>query len=146
MEQDPMTERTLDHEGTEDSTRKELEQVSAAWDAAMVSNDAAAIGRFMADDWVIVSQSGVSRREDFLALVASGDLTHEAFRGELVAVRRYGETAIVTGRTRNTGRYRDQPFSADEWTTDVFVRRNGTWLCEHSHITSVTDSASSSSA
>jgi ketosteroid isomerase-like protein len=112
-----------------------LEAVSAAWEQAMVSNDADAIGRFMADDWVIISEHGVMAKEKFLAVVASGDLTHEKFKGEITSVRQYGEAAVVTGRVKNNGHYKGQPFSADEWTTDVFVKRNGTWLCVHSHIT-----------
>jgi ketosteroid isomerase-like protein len=127
----------LDDERTAHGIRQELEQVSAAWDSAMIANDAGAIGRFMADDWVIVSASGVTTRDDFLAMVVSGDLTHDTFHGEIGSVRQYGDTAVVTGRVRNTGHYKGQPFSADEWTTDVFARRDGRWLCVHSHITAV---------
>jgi ketosteroid isomerase-like protein len=114
-----------------------LEAVSAAWEQAMISNDAEAIGRFMAEDWVIVSERGITKKADFLAVVASGDLTHETFKGEIISVRQYGEAAVLTGRVRNNGHYKGQPFSSDEWTTDVFVKRNGTWLCVHSHITTV---------
>ncbi len=114
-----------------------LKAVSAAWDQALVSNDAEAIGRFMADDWVIVSERGTTKKADFLAVVASGDLTHETFKGEIISVRQYGESAVLTGRVRNNGHYKGQPFSSDEWTTDVFVKRSGAWLCVHSHITTV---------
>jgi ketosteroid isomerase-like protein len=126
-----------DHTGTEHHLPRELEKLSAAWDLAMTSNDADAIGRFMADDWVIVSASGVTTRDDFLAVVASGDLTHDMFRGEIISVRQYGDAAVVTGRVRNNGHYKGEPFSADEWTTDVFARHNDSWLCVHSHITAV---------
>ncbi len=115
----------------------ELEAVSEAWERAMVSNDADAIGRFMADDWIIVSATGTVGKDAFLAIVASGDLTHETFKGEIFSVREYGDTAVVTGRVRNSGNYKAQPFVSDEWTTDVFVKRNGQWRCVHSHITAV---------
>ncbi len=55
----------------------ELIKLSEAWGEAIVSNDADAIAGFMSDDWVIVSETGVSEREDFLAFVASGDLAYE---------------------------------------------------------------------
>jgi ketosteroid isomerase-like protein len=126
-----------DDDRTEPRLRRELEQLSGAWDLAMISNGADEIGRFMADDWVIVSASGVTTRHDFLAVVASGDLTHESFRGEIASVRHYGDVAVVTGRVRNTGHYKGEPFSADEWTTDVFARDKDSWLCVHSHITAV---------
>jgi len=112
-----------------------LEAVSAAWEQAMVSNEAEAIGRFMADDWVIVSETGVTKKADFLAVVASGDLTHETFKGEILSVRQYGEAAVLTGRVKNSGHYQGQPFSSDEYTTDVFVKRDRQWLCVHSQIT-----------
>jgi ketosteroid isomerase-like protein len=122
---------------SEHRLRRELEQLSAAWDLAMISNDADAIGRFMADDWVIVSASGVTTRDDFLAVVASGALTHQTFRGDIISVRPYGDAAVVTGRVRNNGHYNGEAFSADEWTTDVFARHNDSWRCVHSHITPV---------
>lgn len=114
-----------------------LKALSAAWDQTLASNDAEAIDRFMADDWVIVSEHGAMTKEKFLAMVASGDLTHETFKGEIISVRQYGEVAVLSGRVKNNGHYKSQPFSSDEWTTDVFVKRNGTWLCVHSHITAV---------
>ncbi|MCK6562865.1 nuclear transport factor 2 family protein [candidate division KSB1 bacterium] len=114
-----------------------LKALSAAWDQTLASNDAEAIDRFMADDWAIVSEHGAMTKEKFLAMVASGDLTHETFKGEIISVRQYGEVAVLSGRVKNNGHYKSQPFSSDEWTTDVFVKRNGTWLCVHSHITAV---------
>jgi ketosteroid isomerase-like protein len=106
------------------------------WAEAIVSNDATRIGSFMADEWVIVSESGVSAKEQFLSLVESGELTHSAMTS--VGPPRiwvYGDTAVLTGRVTNTAHYLGQRFDADEWTTDVFVNRNGRWLCVLSHIT-----------
>ncbi|WP_433331599.1 nuclear transport factor 2 family protein [Spirillospora sp. CA-294931] len=122
----------------ETAPRAEVVAVSRAWAAAIVSNDAARIGDFMTDDWVIVSESGVASKPDFLAMIASGDLTHSAMDtvGEPL-VRFHDGTAVLTARVTNTAHYRGQRFDADEWTTDVFVHRDGRWLCVHSHITPV---------
>ncbi|HEX2285739.1 MAG TPA: nuclear transport factor 2 family protein [Mycobacterium sp.] len=104
--------------------------------AAIVSNDAARIAEFMADDWVMVSETGVSARQDFLALIESGQLSHSAMqRISDARVRVYGETAVVTARVTNTAHFQDQRFDADEWTTDVYVRRDGRWVCALTHIT-----------
>ncbi|MEV3988859.1 nuclear transport factor 2 family protein [Streptomyces sp. NPDC049837] len=114
----------------------ELADVVAEWAAAIVANDAARIGAYMADDWVIVSESGVATRQHFLSLVESGELTHSAM--ELVGeprVRIDGDTALFTGRITNTAHYRGERFDADEWTTDVFLRRDGRWRCVLSHVT-----------
>lgn len=45
--------------------RREPIDLANAWREAIVSNDAAEIGRFMADDWVIVSETGISPRREF---------------------------------------------------------------------------------
>ncbi|MGQ0847096.1 MAG: nuclear transport factor 2 family protein [Sporichthyaceae bacterium] len=108
-----------------------------AWSEAIVSNDADAIGSYMAEEWVIVSETGVSSREDFLALVRSGRLTHSAMRriGD-ARVRIYGDTATITARVANTAHYEGEQFEADEWTTDVLVQRGDRWLCVLSQISS----------
>ncbi|WGW11570.1 nuclear transport factor 2 family protein [Saxibacter everestensis] len=114
----------------------ELLAVAAGWAEAIIANDAERIAGFMAEEWVMVSDSGISSRVDFLALVSSGDLTHSAFaqQGE-ARIQVYGDTAIFTARVTNTAHYLGEQFDADEWTTDVFVRRDDSWLCVLSQIT-----------
>jgi len=119
-----------------DPDHADLVVVADDWAAAIVANDAERIGAFMADEWVIVSESGISPRERFLSLVESGELTHSAMdRIGPARIRIYGDTAILTARVTNTAHHGGRRFDADEWTTDVFVRRDGRWLCVLSHIT-----------
>ncbi|WP_433406087.1 nuclear transport factor 2 family protein [Streptomyces sp. CA-146814] len=107
-----------------------------AWADAIVANDAERIAAFMADEWVIVSESGITDRDTFLAYVTSGDLTHSAMRAITPPrIRVHGDTAVVTARITNTAHYGGERFDADEWTTDVFVRQDGHWRCVLSHIT-----------
>ncbi len=114
----------------------ELLALGENWAAAMVANDPDRIGCYMADEWVIVSERGIATKEDFLAFVRSGQLTHSKFgmSGE-ARIREYGDTAVLTARVVNTAHFGGDTFEADEWTTDVFVRRDGKWLCVLSHIT-----------
>lgn len=66
----------------------------------------------------------------------SGELTHSAMdRAGEARVRVYGDTAVFTARVTNTAHYGGRQFDADEWTTDVFVKRDGRWVCVLSHIT-----------
>lgn len=122
----------------DDFVRQVLD-VSTAWARALCANDAQDIAAFMHDDWTIVGGNGPTRKSDFLPQIASGALTHErmeALPGATVKV--YDDTAVLTARVVNNGHFRGQPFSADEWTTDVFVRQpDGRWLCLQSHITPV---------
>ncbi len=116
--------------------KEELTALGAEWARAMVANDADRIGSFMGSDWVIVSERGISTKETFLEYVRSGQLTHSMFeiKGD-ARIREYGHVALLTARVVNTAHFAGQQFDADEWTTDVFVKRDGRWTCVLSHIT-----------
>lgn len=132
-------------EGTADpaSDRELLIAVDDAWSIALMTNDTDRMGGVMADEWVIVSGAGLRTKESFLELVRSGELTHSAMeRVSEARVRFYGEardTAVLTSRVINTAHWRGGRFEADEWTTSVFVRRDGDWLCVLSQITEAGD-------
>lgn len=119
-----------------DDTHIELVGIEDEWSQAIVANDAEQIGSFMTDDWVIVSESGMATKEEFLSFVRSGELTHSAMeRVSEARTRVYGGTAVITARVTNTAHYRGQRYDANEWTTDVFVLADGRWRCVLSHIT-----------
>ena len=105
-----------------------------------MSNEVARIAEFVTDDWVIVSASGMSPGARLLGLIATGNLVHTRMTtvGD-TRVRILGDTAVVTARIRNTALYRGTRFDADEWTTDVYVRRGGRWLCTLTHYTAATE-------
>ena len=118
--------------------KQELIGFGAQWAEAIVANDSERIGSFMADDWVIVSDRGIATKQQFLSFVESGALTHSSFEMATDArVEQYGDTAVMTIRVTNTAHFGGQQFDADEWTSDVFVKRDGKWLCVLSHITPV---------
>lgn len=128
----------MDTSNTISSEISELKAIGDEWSKAIVANDADRIGSFMGDEWVIVSERGVSEKERFLEFVRSGALTHSMF--EMVGdprVKFYGDTAVFTTRVVNTAHFGGEQFDADEWTSDIFVKRDGKWLCVLSHITSV---------
>ena len=55
------------------SLEDELIAVAHDWDRVMVGNDAEAIGRFMADDWIIIGADGrVDDKATFLGSVNRG--------------------------------------------------------------------------
>jgi ketosteroid isomerase-like protein len=121
---------------------KLLEQFGAlmdAWSAAIVADDAEAIGRFAEPDWLLIGEAGVFPREQFLDSVATGRITHHTMSHEIHHVRTHGDVAVVLTRGRNTGAYEGQEFELDEWTTEVFVRRHDGWKCSITHLTSVAD-------
>lgn len=126
---------TIEATGSDDGSHVELVVLADEWARVIVSNDADLIASFTAADWVIVSESGISSRDDFLAVVGSGELTHSAMdRVGEPRIRVYGDTAVFTARVTNTAHHGGQRFDADEWTTDVFVRRGSRWQCVLTHL------------
>ena len=117
---------------------EELIAVSHEWDRAMVGNDAEAIGRFMADDWVIIGSDGyVGDKASFLGLVKSGTLTHDVMESEDLKVRVYGDTAVITARGVSGGKYQGQAFREVERVSCVFVKQDGQWKCVLTHLSRI---------
>ena len=119
----------------QNSSRDELVAVTHEWDRAMVENDAEAIARYMADDWVIVGSDGrVGDKATFLALVSSGALSHDVMESHDLDIRLHGDTAVVLARGISGGKYQGQPFREIERVSCVFVRTDGRWRCVLTHL------------
>ena len=90
----------------------------------------------MADEWLMISETGVATKEHFLSVVRSGALTHSAMDlAELASIKVYGDTAILAARITNTAHFGGATFNVDAWTSDVFVRSGGEWKCVMTHYT-----------
>jgi hypothetical protein len=101
----------------------------------MVQNDPEAIGRFMADDWIIIGSDGTSSdKGTFLDLIRSGILTHDVMRSDEITVRLYGQAAVVTARGVSGGRYQGQPFREVERQSNVFIFQGSHWRCVLTHL------------
>ena len=117
---------------------KELSDLAHDWDRAMLENDAEAIGRFMADDWVIIGPDGSrSDKATLLGLVASGTLSHDVMTSEELTVRVYGDTAVVLSRGVSGGKYQGQAFREVERSSNVFIRQEGRWRCVLTHLSRI---------
>jgi ketosteroid isomerase-like protein len=117
----------------------EFQRLMDAWSRAIVADDPEAIGRFAEPDWMLVGANGPFPRGRFLAAVRDGRITHHTMSHEIHRVRLYGDVAVLLTRGRNTGAFDGEEFELDEWTTDVFVRRDDGWRCIVTHLTDVAD-------
>ncbi len=116
--------------------QEEVSKLEKEFSQAIVKNDAGAVGRFLADDWIIIDpDGGIIDRASFLGTIESGVLTHEMMESDDTRVRIYGNTAIVTALTTTKGKFSGQVFTTQERVTDVFVKQNGRWLCTFSQLT-----------
>ena len=106
----------------------QLKAQADAWDQAIVAKDRAAIEANMAADFRQIDARGnVETRTSFVDGLVSPDLVLDPYTVEDFEVRVYGDTALLSGRTRMTGRYQGQPFQTHYRYIDIYVRRNGVW-------------------
>ena len=118
----------------------ELVRLEKQFAQAVANNDAEAIDRFLADDWIIVEpDGGMIDKSRFLEVIKSGALSHEMMESDDLRIRLYGNTAIVTALTRSKGKFMGQDFSSCERATDIFVKQGDRWRCV---LTQLTRSAS----
>ncbi len=121
---------------TNKQTAEELKQFGQQWDKAIENNDALEIGKFMAEDWVIVgTDGGITSKSDFLNFIKSDDLLHNKMDFEERRVEVYENTGVVTSKGISSGTYKGEPFHFFEWSTNVYIRKDSHWLCVHTMLT-----------
>jgi ketosteroid isomerase-like protein len=119
--------------------QEELLRLEKEFAQAIVKNDVETVGRFLADDWIIIDpDGGIIDKSRFLGVIKSGALTHEMMESDDIRVRIYGDTAVVTGLTTTKGKFSGQAFTTQERTTDVIVKQNGRWQYVFSQLTRFT--------
>jgi ketosteroid isomerase-like protein len=115
-------------------------ELETAFNEAMVSNDIDRISGCIADDWVLVTpEVGPVSRDRILDVIKSGTLSHTSMTKNIVRAKLYGDIAVVTGRGQNTGQFKGEPISADEWITDIYRKIGGKWRCVLTHLTPAED-------
>lgn len=117
-----------------------LKAQSDRWDQAIVRKDRAAIEANMSEDFRQIDGRGnVESKASFVDGLVSPDLVIDPYTVEDFDVRVYGDTALLSGRTRMTGRYQGQPFNSHYRYIDVYVRRGGTWKIVSVQISRIPD-------
>jgi hypothetical protein len=108
----------------EDSVRA----VEAARGRALMSADTTALSQMIAEEFVEISRLGQLRHKaDNMREIATGDLKLTSVHYDSLAVRIYGDVAVLRGIADNVGTYRGFPFTGKIRYMRVFVRRDGRW-------------------
>jgi uncharacterized protein (TIGR02246 family) len=117
---------------------QELRRLETQWQEALTQRDMAMLDRLMADDYVLTTVSGeVVNKARVLKEVKSTNATAEVHNTD-VAVRVYGEVAIVTGLVLISGRFNDKEISTRSRYLKVYVKREGQWRVVAAQATLVT--------
>ena len=110
------------------SVEKSLMQMERDWTQAGLKNDAAALEKIVADDWVGIDFEGKAiTKAESLADMKSGASTVQSVELGPMKVRVFGNTAVVTGSDTEKSTYKGKDSSGKYVWTDVFVMRNGHW-------------------
>lgn len=111
-----------------------LEQVDTSWNHLRLQGDAKALAPLLAEDWLLTHSDGrVQRKADYLQELATRQRRNTRIDNEDVQVRRYGNTAIITGTSVQAAVSDGQPWEGRFRFTRVWVLRDGRWQMAASH-------------
>jgi ketosteroid isomerase-like protein len=107
-------------------------------DAAIRTADTAAIERIYGDTYVSTGPTGVVRsKADVISDFKSGALKIESIESEDLKVQPYGDTAVVTGRTRIKGTDKGRALTGEQRFTQVYAKKDGRWQIVAFHLSSI---------
>ena len=107
---------------------KTVAALDTEYQAAVKNNDAAAMDRILADDFVLVVGSGKSfTKSDLINAAKSGNITYEHQEDSEQTVRVWGNTAVVTAKLWEKGTVDGKPFDKTLWFSDTYMRTPQGW-------------------
>jgi hypothetical protein len=110
------------------------------WVTALVEADTAALDRILVDAYADTDESGSrSDKNGILAALKSGDLKLASITLLETHVHRYGDAAVLTGASGQTGSFKGQPIAPKILFTATLVLQNGQWRAAAAHRTAVPD-------
>jgi ketosteroid isomerase-like protein len=111
-----------------DEARRALTAQADAWDKALIAKDRAGIEANMAPEFRQLRSGGkIVGREEFINDVLDPGFSMEPYTVEDFEIRFFGDTALVYGRIRMSGRDGAERWSAHFRYIDTYVRRAGQW-------------------
>jgi len=107
----------------------EIRALEAAHNEAIVHADVAALDRMTAEDYTFITPRGfLVTKAEMLKGLGRGAFRYEYRQVYELKIRVYGDAAVVTGRSVQSGQERGQDYSDAYRFTRVYVRREGRWL------------------
>lgn len=122
-----MAEDPIRHPIGDAQAAREIERMNDEWVRALEARDLATLDRIMADDFIFTHPMEGDGKSQFLADVESGDVRVERMGRDQVAVRLFGDTAVLSCRDTATWRYRGRDFTGVYKTLHIYARRGGRW-------------------
>ena len=108
----------------------ELRSVERERTRALVEGDMEIAQRLHADDYQLINpMGGVLSKQEYLGLVASGDIDYLEWEPETIEVKLFGSAAVIRYRSQLRIIVKAAPNapSGRFWFTDLYEKRNGQW-------------------
>ncbi len=111
-----------------------LQLADMQWNHFRVNGDAKALEPLLAERWMLTHSDGkVQYKADYLAQLATGTRRNTGISNQESEIRFYGDTAIVTGKSVQSGVGETGPFSGSFRFTRTWVWQDGRWVMVASH-------------
>jgi ketosteroid isomerase-like protein len=107
----------------------QIRALELAHNQALVHGDAAALEKMLADDFTFITTRGfLFTKAEMLRGVSDGAFRYEYRQIYDLAIRVYGDAAVVTGRSVHSGQQNGRELTDAYRFTRVYVHRQGGWL------------------
>jgi ketosteroid isomerase-like protein len=108
--------------------KKAVAALDTEYQAAVKKNDAATMGRILANDFVLVTGNGKAYTKiDLVNEARDGHTIYEHQEDTEQQVRVWGDTAVVTAKLWEKGTDNGKPFDHTLWFSDTYVRTPTGW-------------------
>jgi ketosteroid isomerase-like protein len=108
--------------------QKTVAALDTAYQAAVAANDAEAMDRILADDFVLVVGRGATfTKADLLAQAREKTVIYAHQEDTQQTVRVWGQTAVVTALLWIKGTNEGKPIERKLWFSDTYVRTPSGW-------------------
>ena len=119
---------------SDEAAKAEVLKASARFDEARGAKDRASLERVLADGLSWTARGDRLNKAQVIADILSSNLHFKSFAHDSVAVRMYGNTAVLTGHSTSVLEYKGKLFDAPRLFTDVYVKIDGRWQLVVHHV------------
>lgn len=115
-------------EESEAESQRQVAALDTAYQAAVAANDAEAMDRILADDFILVNGKGMTfTKADLLREAREKTVIYERQDDSQQTVRVWGNTAVVTALLWLKGTTGGKPIERKLWFSDTYVRTPAGW-------------------
>jgi ketosteroid isomerase-like protein len=112
----------------------DLKALDAKITAAVKSGDAREVGKYLADDYMVVDPLGRTHtKKSYLGYIEKDIAKFEDLKETDVKVRTFGDAAVITGLLHIKGKVNDKDVGGEYRWTRVYHKKDGGWqiIVEH---------------